>query len=75
MMMIQLQVSCEETHKHCKCALLRHPLVKTQLRFAIEGSILVGSIMTIRNLQGKENKELCQRRSETLRESKIDVVV
>lgn len=74
-MMIQSQVSCEKTHKHCKCVLLRQPLVKTQLRFAIEGSILMGSIMTIRSLQGREKKERCQRRSETLRESKIDVVV
>jgi hypothetical protein len=64
MTMVQSQASCEETHKHC--VLLKHPLVKTWRRFAMGESIFTASwfIVTLPSVQGKENKELCQRRAE-----------
>lgn len=59
MVMVQSQVSHEETHKHC--VLLKHPLVKTRLKFSAEGSVPTawGSSLTIASRQGKENKEQC----------------
>lgn len=65
--MVQSQVSREEAHKHC--VLLKHPLVKTRVKFSTEGSVPTawGARLTIRSLQGKENKESCTEKGRKLK--------
>lgn len=67
MVMVQSQVSSEETYKHC--VLLKHPLVKTWLKFSAEVSVPTawGSSLTIPSLQGKENKETCPEKGRKLK--------
>lgn len=67
MVMVQSQISRKKTHKYR--VLLKHPLVKTRVKFSAEGSVHTawGSSLTIPSLQGKGNKESCTEKGRKLK--------